>query len=267
MAPKNKIVIVTDCKDIAYNEIRGVIISELEKIDATARVDVEPPVFAKEFSLINGAFLVRLIAECYAPENTIILGILNPLKTNRGDRARIIGETLNGVKFVGENTGLFSWLINDLGIKEIFESSRAGIDGAEFISFGGKYVHAPIAAQIAAGTPLSKIGAYFDKSRITNLDIKPGTVLHIDNFGVLKIYGQLYDTSDGQEVDLLLNSRKVHDALYTNSMKNLPDGTWALYKGSSLNNLPEIGIVRNTNTAKIIGAEIGDLITWEPKLV
>lgn len=261
MSNKNKIVIITDCVDVAYNETRGVIVSELQKLGTAEKVEIEPIVEAKEFSVINGAFLTRLLADSYPPDLTTFLVILNPLKTDRIDRARIIGETLNGIKFVGENTGTLGWLIKDFGVKQIFESSRRGIDGKEFISFGGKYIHAPICAQIASGVPLPQIGMEFDRKRLAFPTITDGTVVHIDNFGVIKMTGSLNIETE-QKVILYCNGVKIQEAIYTDSMKNLPDGTLALYKGSSLNNLPEIGKVRKLGTAEELKVKIGDIITW-----
>lgn len=260
---KKRIIVITDCKDVAANELRATLIANLEKLDADQRVEVEPFVEAKEFSIVNGAFLVRLMAEIYNPQTTTFLVVLNPLETNRPDRARIIGQTRNGFKFVGENTGTLNWLIKDFGIKEIYESSRKGLQGKKFISFGGKYVHAPIAAKVASGIELKKLGKKFDRNRFTHLDLKPGTVVHIDNFGVIKIFGQLKELEEGNKVKIFIKNKLKCLAVFTKSMKNLPDDTWALYPGSSLNSLPEIGKVRSLNAAKKLDVQIGDVIRWE----
>lgn len=263
MNKKNRIVVITDCVDVAANEIRAVLVSELEKMNKINSVEVEPFVYAKEFSLVNGAFLVRLMADNYNPNTTTFLAVLNPLKTNRIDRARILGKTKNGFKFVGENTGVFSWLIRDFGLSEIYESSKKGLDGKGFISFGGKHIHAPIAARVASGIDLSSLGSHFNKTRVTNISFTMGTVLHIDNFGVPKIYGEIPENfKEGTIVEIVVNGVKKLEAVYTNSMKNLPDNTWALYKGSSLTNLPEIGKVRNLNTRNELGISVGDIIQW-----
>lgn len=259
---KQRIVTITDCTDVAMNEIRAAIISELDKLGEINNIEIEPFVRASEFSLINGVFLVRLLAEIYSPQTTTFLVVLNPLRTNRSDRARIIGETRNGFKFVGENTGTLSWLIKDFGLSQIYESSRAGLDGASFLSFGGKYIHAPIAARVAAGMPLNQIGPTFDIEKVTCLQIEPGTVLHIDNFGVMKILGNIDNLAEGTIVDICVNGICKCQAVYARSMKNLPDGTWVIYKGSSLDNLPEVARVRKLDSHKELNVQIGDMITW-----
>lgn len=261
----NRIIIITDCIDVAANEIRAVLIAELSKLKKDKKVEIEPIVKAKEFSIINGAFLIRLMAEIYPPKKTIFLVILNSLKTDRKERARVIGETKNGIKFIGANTGTLSWLIKDFGIKQIYESSQIGLSGEKFISFGGKHIHAPIAAKIAAGTDLKKMGVKINRNRLTYLDIKDGTVVHIDNFGVIKIFGELNNLKENDKINVLVNNKKRCVAIFTKNMKNLPDNTWVLYSGSSLNNLPEIGKVRNLNSAKELGVKIGDIIKWKIK--
>lgn len=256
---KQRIVIVTDCFDVAANELRATLIANLEKIEGGDKVEVEPVVVAECFSVINGAFLVRLMAEIYSPTVTTFLVVLNPLRTDRKDRARIIGRTKNGFRFIGENTGTLGWLIKDFGIQEIYESSRLGIDGKEFISFGGKYIHAPIAAKAAVGIPLKQLGTFFDPERITMLDIKEGTIVHIDNFGVAKVFMSPPALVDGSKVKILVNGVETVEAIFTNSMKNLPDQTWAVYPGSSLNHLLEFGLVRDYG-AKKLGLKGGDII-------
>lgn len=263
---KNRVVVITDCVDVAANEIRAVLISEIDKMGAGDRVEIEPIICAKEFSLVNGAFLTRLMADNYQPNNTIFLVILNPLTTERKDRARIVGETQNGFKFVGENTGTLGWLIKDFGVKQIYESSREGLNGQGFISFGGKYIHTPIAAKIASGIELDTLGKAFDVNRIIYTDFEIGTVLHVDNFGVPKIFNKLPSSiSEGDQFEIFVNDEKKCEAVYAHSMKTLPDNSWAIYSGSSIGNLTEIGKVRCLTTAKDLGADIGNIISWRKK--
>ncbi|MBU2265395.1 SAM-dependent chlorinase/fluorinase [Patescibacteria group bacterium] len=263
---KNRIVVITDCSDIAANELRGVLISQIEKLGAEEVIEVEPVVYAKEFSIINAAFLVRLLADIYIPERIIFLVVVNPLSTERENRARIIGETNNGIKFVGENTGTLGWLIKDFGIKQIYESSKIGLAGKEFVSFGGKYIHAPIAAKIASGINLQNIGIPFDNNRISYVNFELGTVLHIDNFGIPKIFNKLEDQNEGEIFEVYVNGEKKCEAVYAHSMKALPDNSWAIYHGSSIDGLTEIGKVRSLNTAKELAIDIGSIITWRKKI-
>ena len=71
---KRKVVVLTDCVDVAWQEIRGSIYSNCNDYD----VQIEPVVPVDSYSIVNVNFLVKLIAEIY-PEGTIICVIVNPL--------------------------------------------------------------------------------------------------------------------------------------------------------------------------------------------
>jgi S-adenosylmethionine hydrolase len=259
---KTRIITITDCSDVASNEIRASIISTLEKVNAEDRVEIEPFIFCKEFSLVNGAFMIRLLAESYNPQNTVFLVIVNGLSTARVERARIVGCTKNGFRFVGENTGALSWLTEDFGVKTVFDFSRQGLDGKDFISFGGKYFHAPKAALIASGENLFQEGnIVFPESRLASCYIPEGMVVHVDNFGVSKIKQSFSQIKEGDQVKVFVNGEFFTRAIFTNSMKNLPDNTWAVYKGSSFG-LTEFGCVRNVHASKSY-INIEDIITFQ----
>ena len=109
---KRKVVVLTDCVDVAWQEIRGSIYSNSNEYD----VEIEPVVPVDSYNIVNANFLVKLIAEIY-PDNTIICVIVNPLKERT---ERIIGRTKRkNIIFEGTNTGAFGWLIDDFGCEEL----------------------------------------------------------------------------------------------------------------------------------------------------
>jgi S-adenosylmethionine hydrolase len=256
-----RIVIITDCKDVALNEIRATIFSEI-KPGKEFEIEIEPVVKVKEFSIVNAAFQLRLLAESYKPKDTIFLVIVNALRTDRKDRARIMGETENGFKFVGANTGALNWLIEKYGLKKLYEFDRKGLTGKDFVSFGGKYFHAPMAAKIALGAPLSELGEKRDISFLTDFKIEEGTVLHVDNFNTLKIKASIKDYHEGDKIKVKSKGKEII-AIFTKSMKDLPDNTWAIFNGSSLNGFPEIAKVRSLDAAKKLNIEVGDIVGIE----
>jgi S-adenosylmethionine hydrolase len=81
---KKRIVFITDCVDVAYNELRGVILSNIKSDE----IVVEPLVPVAPFSIINGNFVLRLVADAY-PKGTVFSIILNPMKERP---ARLIGK-------------------------------------------------------------------------------------------------------------------------------------------------------------------------------
>jgi S-adenosylmethionine hydrolase len=250
---KKYIVIITDCKDVAYNEMRWIIIRECNKMGYN-NIDVEL-VPVSEFSIINAAFLTRLMAEHCLP-GTILSLVINPQK-NRS--ARIYGKLPNGVIYFGANTGALTWLLQDFQPDEIYEIHDPG-----FVSFGGKYVHAPNVAKLVAGVKFEKIGKKFPKESLTELDIEDGTIVHIDNFGLMKIKNETPLFKEGEKLQIFKNGKYVLDATLANRMMSLNDKEWVLYPGSSLNSLPELGTVRYKEGFKEIDAHIGDIITWKP---
>jgi S-adenosylmethionine hydrolase len=255
-----KIVVITDCTDIASNEIKAVLISELESNNSASEVMVSDFVNVREFSVINAAFVSRLLADSYSPKTTTFLVVVNPLDSSHKKRMRLAGRLKNGLKFVGANTGFITLLKAEIGIQELYETSREGLKGEEFISFGGKYVHAPIAAKLAATDDFSKVvlREIKDFSELSLLRIPEGTVLHIDNFGVLKIAIKKLHCELGSTLKIRVKNTNL-EAIHCSSMKELKDGQLAVYRGSSLGYY-ELGYVRRLATDRILDIEIGDII-------
>ncbi len=245
---RKRIVFITDCADAAYNELRGVILDNLQNDE----IIVEPVVPVAPFSIINGNFVLRLMAEAY-PEGTIFSIILNPSKERP---ARLIGKTKKkGIYFMGANTGVFTWLFKDFGIEELYELNDPG-----FFPFGGKYVHAPAVAQIATRKPLKDMGHPFDIEKVVKIDIPEGTIVHIDNFGLIKFTGELTGLNEGDKLEVNVNEKTLK-AVYAKRMMSRETGEWVIYPGSSFG-LPEFGKVRE-NGAKELNAKIGDIITFK----
>jgi S-adenosylmethionine hydrolase len=248
---KKTVVVITDCKDVAFNEMRRIVINECAKL-GVEEVEVEL-VSVAEFSLVNAAFLTRLMADYYL-ENTVFSIVINPQKHRS---ARIYGELNNGIKFFGANTGALSWALNDFGYKSLYEVHDPG-----FVSFGGKYVHAPNVAKLVAGEPMDSFGKVFDDKDLSALDISNGTIVHIDNFGLLKIMGETPKFEEGQKFKISINGEEKFGAKFSNRMMTQDDKDWVFYAGSSLHSLPELGTVRYAEGYKEFDIKIGDKVTW-----
>ena len=187
------------------------------------------------------------------PEGTIFSIILNPLKERP---ARLIGKTKKkNFFFMSANTGVLDWFLKDLGIDELYELNDPG-----FFSFGGKYVHAPTIAKIALGKQLNEIGKPFNQKRLVKLDLPEGTVVHIDNFGLIKFIGKLPKCKDGDKFKIEI-ANKVLAVVYAKRMMNKDDNEWVIYPSSSLD-LLELGKVRNIDGAKELNINIGDTIKF-----
>lgn len=244
------IVFITDCIDIAYNELRATVLSTIKNRN---NVVVEPLVPVAPFSIINGNFVLRLMGEAY-PEGTIFSVILNPSKQRP---ARLIGRTKKkNFIFAGANTGVFTWFLKEFGCKELYELHDPG-----FFPFGGKYVHAPAITQIAMGKSLKELGKPFNLKNVVKLGMEEGTIVHIDNFGLMKFYSKLPPNIAEGDVYVLQINEKTINAVYAKRMMSREDGEWVIYPGSSLG-LPELGKVRENGTQEL-GTKIGDRIIFK----
>jgi len=229
-----------------------IIKSECKKL-GVVDVDIEL-VEVHEFSILNASFITRLLGE-EALEDTIFSVVINPQKQRS---PRIYGKTNNGLIFFSANTGALNWFLNDCGVSELYEIHDPG-----FVSFGGKYVHAPNIAKLVAGVDFDNFGKKFPVENLAKLEIIKGTILHIDNFGLIKIMDDTPEYEEGQKFRIYLNGEYKFDAKFSKRMMNNEDREWILYKGSSLNGLPELGTVRYKDGYKEEGFKIGDIVTWE----
>jgi S-adenosylmethionine hydrolase len=252
-----KIVIFSDCTDIAYNEIYQTLTNYLIKFNVED-YHIDPLVPILNFSIINASFALRLLSELYPP-GSVFLVIVNSCSYKA---ERIFGRTKNGIIFIGSDLGYFNWLIEDCGLDELYynKTSRQ-IDNPPF---GGKNVQAPITAKLLSGILFSEIGEEGDRRILKTYEIPNGTVVHIDNFGLMKIKGpKLVGLKEGSTLNVCVNNDKRVEAIYSAKFKYHQPGAWVVYPGSSLNGLPELGKVLSPNSAEELGVKVGDIITWE----
>jgi S-adenosylmethionine hydrolase len=245
------VVVVTDCSDVAFNEFKLALRKECYSL-GVEKIEVELAE-VEEFSILNASFVSRLLAEQLRP-GSLLSVVINPQK-HRSDR--IFGTLESGVHFFGANTGALTWTLDDLGIEELYRIEDPG-----FVSFGGKYVHAPNIAKMVKGEKFGSFGVPFDPVELTPLKIEEGVVLHIDNFGTAKIFGKRLTLEDGGRISVSRNGEIVCEAIYSDRMMNNEDCSWVLYNGSSLWGLPELGRVRNAFGVREIEVKVGDVITW-----
>ncbi len=267
MANKN-IVIVTDCKDIALEQIKAKLISILPN-DNLSFFDL----ITMPFQINNGLFLSKLISEEIPHgDNTLFLAIVNPLKTKP---KRIFGKLKNGTWFVGADTGIFSLLFEEFGIKKVFE----GKDQIHY-PFGGLHVHTVTSGKLLRGVSEEKIGNKINEEDISQITPSKGEVMHIDNFGLIKIWGKIKDFNlvEGDKVKIkAINSNRIFEGIFSNRMMNYEDNALIVYPGSSFldkskfdnieeyrkSGLIEIGLVRSSNSARELGISLGDIIEIE----
>lgn len=249
---KKHLVIITDCTDVAANEIRASILNELNEVD---NIIIEPVVNVKEFKTLHCNFIVRLMADIY-PEGTTFVIVFN---SDQKRPESLIGKTKHkNLTFIGRNTGAFDWLTRDFGCECLYDASELFTQlNSEFLSFSGKLVTAPTAAKIARGEKIERFGKPISVNRIRRMSVPKHTIAHIDNFGMIKFTGSMEDPIPGDRYEITIGNN-TFEAVYNRRMQSEEIGVWVLFPGSSFG-LYELGKVRCYG-AQSIGAEIGDKI-------
>ena len=245
------IFVFSDCRDIAKTEIELSLVKESD-----GRIDLTDIVFVpvENFSVLHCAFSMRLIAEI-APENSIFYAVVNPCV---GEFERISGVTKKkSLRFVGRNTGAFGWLCNDFGVKESYEYKDI-----PFTPFGGKRIYPDIISSMISG----KCEGFAAKKsefngEIRHVEMDHGTVVHVDNFGLVKIYTDTkLDLVEGDSYTIS-NNRTGHSVKMTHKQRMMSgqDGDLHIYYGSSLDDYIEIGAVRS-DIRKVFDVKVGDVL-------
>jgi S-adenosylmethionine hydrolase len=243
------LVFVTDCVDIAANELRGVMRSLVQD----PSVSIEPVAGVLPFSILNGAFVLRLMAEAYPP-GTVFSVILNPMQV-RPERL-VVRTKEKDLTILGANTGVFELVRRELGIKDAYQLKDPG-----FVSFGGKYVHAPAAAAVLNGEAVESLADPFSMDRIRSLEIPDGAIMHIDNFGLMKLFLKREGDAEGRPLRVRVRGHELQ-AIWSHRMMSNPTGTWCVYPGSSFG-YAELGCVRMDGAAQL-GAKVGDVVEILP---
>jgi S-adenosylmethionine hydrolase len=252
---KKYLVNITDCVDIAAHELYAVLVREVENMSDV----VVPPIVPTfpEFSIINMNFAVRLMADSY-PENSVLMTTINAEKICP---MNVIGRTSSrNIVFIGRNMGSFDWLTRDFGCVELYDLVRHNKES--FVSFRGKYITAKLAAAASRGVPLSELGDQIDPTDIVRMNLKDGTIVHIDNFGMMKFTGDIGPAQTGDMFNVSINGLPI-EAVYDPRIMSRETGQWVLFPGSSYG-LYELGQARDLG-AKKLGIKVGDAITCNKK--
>src|SRR3989344_8213749 len=107
---------------------------------------------------------------------------------------------------MGANTGVFDWFLRDFGVAELYELHDPG-----FVSFGGKYIHAPTIAKMVEGKLLNEMGNFFNTDDVVKLNLAEITILHIDNFGLMKLSHSSLEADEGDKFKITIAGKKLID--------------------------------------------------------
>jgi len=148
----------------------------------------------------------------YFPTGTIHLVVVDP---GVGSQRAILAASGEGHLFIAPDNGLLTLLAMDKRLDTVHRVENSSLFPAEISgTFHGRDIMAPVAAALAGGLPLDKVGPITDFSDCVHLDIPEprqtetgiqGQVLHADRFGNLRTtittgYLSSFQPSDFREI-------------------------------------------------------------------
>jgi len=257
------ITLLTDFgRDSSYvAQMKAVILGIIENVNI---VDISHSVTPQ--AVEEGAFILATSLP-YFPKGSIHVGVVDPgVGTNRRG---IIVKTKHHI-LVGPDNGLLIPAARRLGNFEVYEISNKRYMLKKIShTFHGRDVFAPVAAYIAKGVPIEKIGEKIENFVDLNLFSEvifsssrlSGRVVYIDNFGniITNIEGSklLNKKKFDEEVKITLGKRK-HKLRLVKSYGFAKKGEPLITIGS--NGFIEISINQG-NAAKKMGVKKGEKCT------
>ena len=159
--------------------------------------------------------------------------------------------------YLGPNNGVLSWVIEEFGIKSCVELPIVK-NNLLHPTFNGKYKFSVGVNKLLKGKKIRELGTRFSKQKIYIRNIAEGTIVHIDNFGNLKVKGKRPKHRLGSDLSIKINGR-THYAKYGTEFYDVDEGELIVYPGSSLYGLPEIAINKGS-AAEYLKLRIGDKV-------
>ncbi|MBW2328546.1 MAG: SAM-dependent chlorinase/fluorinase [Deltaproteobacteria bacterium] len=169
----------------------------------------------------------------YFPKGSIHLVIVDP---GVGSQRRILAATAGKDLFIAPDNGALSLLFKDNMIQTVHRVENASLFPSEISStFHGRDIMAPVAAAMAGGMHLNKVGPVAEINSCTHLDLPEptisgtgikGQVLHVDRFGNIRTNITTADLSKFQPASfsgIRIKSHKVGNI--SNTYSDSPSGS------------------------------------------
>lgn len=210
------------------------------------------------FSSLNCAFHVRLMADALSSD-AVIMASADPRAPGIPREPIVIYFDQPNMYLICPNIGVSTLMLERYTPTKAI---RLTYDEWESSIFNGRDIYAPTAGRILSGALLEDLGEQFPLSSLYHLEINHGTVLHIDNYGNVKLYA--YD--DLTNVDYVIvngNQFSVVSNFKLRSGETVPEGELVATNGSSFG-LVEIQAkadgIGAKGAAEILGISVGDLV-------
>lgn len=212
--------------------------------------------------IMAAAWVVRNSA-VYFPPGTIHLVVVDPgVGTSRDPVALKIKNQV----FVGPDNGIFSLIADEFEYEAWKLTNREYWAQNPSNTFHGRDLFSPVAAHLANGVPLSKLGERITKLvtyrwavPITDSDGVQGWIIHIDRFGnlVSNIPEEMIRDTIGRSRFRIYVGNTILNEIVT-TFDSVPDGEPVAYIGSS--GTLEIAINKG-NAKEMLGVQKGAQIS------
>ena len=195
------------------------------------------------FNIAEGSFILAQAAPYYPP-GAVFAADVDPGAAT--DERSIVLLTGDGKLFVGPDNGLFTDVMNELGVASVREITNENFTVQVNFSanFWGIGVYGPVAARLAAGMDPSEVGdeifdpvrSEVDLARLEN-ETLVGVVEDVDHWGnlITNIPRDLVDRADlepGDRIEISIGGEEV-EAAFGTTYADVPEGEWVAFIGSS----------------------------------
>jgi S-adenosylmethionine hydrolase len=234
-------------KDYFVGACKGVILSidpDLKLVDISHGIT--------PFNIQEGANTLLYAAREF-PEGTVFLAEVDPGEGT--ERKPILVITQNNKYFIAPDNGILTLVMNEMGIKKVYELKNSGYFRPGKISkdFQGRDIFSPVAAHIASGDPISEVGPELDPEGLVKLPIKNskvedkkaiGYVVYINQYGdiIVNITQQDFDALGikvGDYANVTIGDKTQKIKVGT-TYGDVPKGDWVCFISS--NEVLEIAI-------------------------
>lgn len=252
-------------RDFYIGAVKGVALSifpEATLVDITH--EVEP------YSIMEGAVTLWLAAREF-PAGTVFVAVVDPGVGT--ERRPIVVQTLDDKFFVGPDNGLFTFVMQEFGVKGIYEITDESFmrPAPRSYTFHGRDVFTPAATHIAMGRRASEVGPTVEYP--ISLAVEParyeddmvvGQVILVDQYGNMQVNitrGLLEHLGlrFGDRVYVQVGEKRI-ESTFVNTYGDVPEGHDLVFIAST--DLVEISV--NMGSARErLGGEIGSLVIIE----
>ncbi len=224
---------------------------------------------------IAGASYILAASYKEFPEGTVHVAIVDP---GVGSSRKPIAIATRNYYFVGPDNGVLLPAAKRDGIELVVNLDREEYYYRKPVSgtFHGRDIFAPIAAHIARGTPLERLGTPITVEELVGSPIEfvcikdkgrvRTRVIHVDRFGNLitscthEEFEKAAGITMGSKVTIRARSGETYRAVYKESFSLARPGEMVVYRGSL--GFLEVGVYMGS-LSKLTGLKRGDELTIE----